>query len=52
MGKTIIEALEESADLIFVGLCSRKNNYGFTKIEGWTCCRFFISKYVVFDDFS
>jgi hypothetical protein len=50
--KTIVEALEESVDLVFIGLCSRKNNYGFTKIEGWACYRFFISKYVVFGDFS
>jgi hypothetical protein len=50
--KTIVEALEESVDLVFIRLCSRKNNYGFTKIEGWACCRFFISKYVVFSDFS
>jgi len=34
MRKTIVEALEESADLVFIGLCSRKDNYGFTKIEG------------------
>jgi hypothetical protein len=52
MRKTVVEALEESADLVFIGLCSRKNNYGFTKIDGWACCRFFISKYMVFDDFS
>jgi hypothetical protein len=52
MGKTVVKALEESANLIFVGLYSRKNNYGFTKIKGWACCRFFISKYVVFGDFS
>ena len=32
--KTIVEALEESADLVFIGLYSRKDNYGFTKIEG------------------
>jgi hypothetical protein len=51
-GKTVVEALEESADLIFVGFYSRKDNYGFTKIEGWACYRFFISKYVVFGDFS
>jgi hypothetical protein len=31
--KTIVEALEESADLVFIGLCSREDNYGFTKIE-------------------
>jgi hypothetical protein len=37
-GKTVVKALKESADLIFIGLCSRKNNYCFTKIEGWACC--------------
>jgi hypothetical protein len=51
-GKTILKALKESADLIFVGLCSRKNNYCLTKIEGWACCRFFISQFVVFGDIS
>jgi hypothetical protein len=50
--KTIVEALEESADLIFIGLCSRGDNYGFTKIERWACCRFLIFKDVVFDSFS
>jgi hypothetical protein len=52
MRKTIIEVLEESADLIFIGFCSREDNYGFTKIERWACCRFLISKDVVFGDFS
>jgi hypothetical protein len=51
-GETVVKALEKSADLIFVGLCSRKNYYGFTKIEGWACCRFFISKFIVFGDIS
>jgi hypothetical protein len=51
-GKTIVKALEKSSDLIFVGLCHRKNYYGFTKIEGWACCRFFISKFIVFGDIS
>jgi hypothetical protein len=37
-GETVVKALEKSADLIFVGLCSRKNYYGFIKIEGWACC--------------
>jgi hypothetical protein len=50
--KTIVEALEESADLVFIGLCSREDNYGFTKIERWARCRFLISKDVVFDNFS
>jgi hypothetical protein len=50
--KTIIEALEESTDLVFIGLYSRKDNYGFTKIERWACCWFLISKHVVFGDFS
>jgi hypothetical protein len=36
--KTIIEVLEESADLIFIGFYSREDNYGFTKIERWACC--------------
>jgi tryptophan synthase alpha subunit len=31
--KTIIEVLEESIDLVFIGFCSREDNYGFTKIE-------------------
>jgi tryptophan synthase alpha subunit len=31
--KTIIEVLEESADLIFIGFCSKEDNYGFTKIK-------------------
>jgi hypothetical protein len=37
-GETVVKALEKSADLIFVGLCSRKNYYGFIEIEGWACC--------------
>jgi hypothetical protein len=49
--KTIVEALEESTDLVFIGLCSRKDNYGFTKIERWACCQFLISKHVVFGNF-
>jgi tryptophan synthase alpha subunit len=50
--KTIIEVLEESADLVFIGFCSREDNYGFTKIERGACCRFLISKNVIFGDFS
>jgi hypothetical protein len=50
--KTIIEVLEESADLVFIGLCSREDNYVFTKIERRACCRFLISKDVIFGDFS
>jgi hypothetical protein len=33
MRKTIIEVLEEFADLVFIGFCFREDNYGFTKIE-------------------
>jgi hypothetical protein len=51
-GETIVKALEKSADLVFVGLCLRKNYYGLTKIEGWACCQFFISKFIVFGDIS
>jgi hypothetical protein len=31
--ETVVEVLEKSADLIFIGLCSREDNYGFTKVE-------------------
>jgi hypothetical protein len=51
-GNTIVKDLEKLADLIFVGLRPRKNYYGFTKIEGWACCQFFISKFIIFGDIS
>jgi hypothetical protein len=50
--ETIVEVLEKSADLIFIGLCSREDNYGFTEVERGACCRFLISKNVIFSDFS
>jgi hypothetical protein len=51
--ETVVEVLEKSADLIFIGLCSREDNYGFTKVEGGgACCRFLIPKNVIFGDFS
>jgi hypothetical protein len=50
--KTVVEALEESADIVFIGLCSREDNYGFTEIERWACYRFLISKDMVFGNFS
>jgi len=51
-GETIVKALEESADLVFVGLCPMEYYYGLTKIEGWVCCRFFIPKFIIFGDIS
>jgi hypothetical protein len=50
--ETIVEVLEKSADLIFIGLCSREDNYGFTKVERGACCRFLIPKNIIFGDFS
>jgi hypothetical protein len=31
--ETVVEALEKSVDLIFIDLCSREDNYGFTEVE-------------------
>jgi hypothetical protein len=50
--ETVVEVLEKSADLIFIGLCSREDNYGFTEVERRTCCRFLIPKNIIFSDFS
>jgi hypothetical protein len=50
--ETIIEVLEKSVDLVFIGLCSREDNYGFTEVERGACCRFLIPKNIIFDDFS
>jgi hypothetical protein len=37
-GETVVKALEKLADLVFIGLCPRKNYYGLIKIMGWACC--------------
>jgi hypothetical protein len=50
--ETIIEVLEKSVDLVFISLCSREDNYGFTKVERGACCRFLIPKNIIFSDFS
>jgi hypothetical protein len=31
--ETVVEVLEKSTDLIFISLCSREDNYGFTEVE-------------------
>jgi len=51
-GKTVVKGLEKSADMIFVGLCPREYYYSLTKIEGQTCCRFFILKFIIFSNIS
>jgi hypothetical protein len=50
--ETMVEILKKSVDLIFIGLCSRKDDYGFAKVERRVCCRFIISKDVIFGDLS
>jgi len=51
-GENIVKGLEESADLVFVGLCPREYYYGLTKIEGWACCRFFNLEFIMFGNIS
>ena len=48
MGEAIVEGLEEPADLVLVGLCTRKYYYCLAKIEGQARCRFFISELMIF----
>jgi hypothetical protein len=52
MRETMVEILKKPADLIFIGLCSREDNYGFTEVERRACCRFIVSKNVIFGDLS
>jgi len=48
----MVEILKKPANLIFIRLYSRKDNYGFAKVERRACCRFIISKDVIFGDLS
>jgi hypothetical protein len=50
--ETMLEILKKFADLIFISLCSRENNYGFAEVERRACCRFIVSKDVIFGDLS
>jgi hypothetical protein len=52
MGETIVKGLEKSADLVFVGLCPREYYYGLAKIEGRSCCRFFVLRFIIFSNIS
>jgi len=40
LGKTIIESLKESADLILMCISPRKDYDGLTEVEGRASCRF------------
>jgi len=51
-GETIVKSLEEPADLVLVGLCTREYYYCLAKIKGRVCCRFFILKFLIFDNVS
>ena len=50
--ETVVESLEEPADLVLIGFCPRKYYYGLAKIEGRACCRFFVLKFIIFDNVS
>jgi hypothetical protein len=50
--EAMVESLKKPADLIFIGLCSGEDNYGFAKVERRVCCRFIVSKDVIFRDLS
>ena len=48
MAKSIVERLEESANLVLIGFSPTEFYDYLAEIEGWVCCRFFICKIVVF----
>jgi hypothetical protein len=52
MGETMVEILEKPADLIFISLYFREDNYSFAEVERRACCRFLISKNIIFGDLS
>jgi hypothetical protein len=51
-GKTIVECLEESADLVLIRIGPRKNYDGFAKIEGGASCRFILCQFVILSNIS
>jgi hypothetical protein len=52
MRETVVESLEESADLVFICFCPRKDYDCFAKVEGRAGCRFLICQLVIFGDVS
>ena len=51
-GETIVKSLEESTDLVLVGLYPREYYYCLAKIEGRACCQFFVLKFIIFGNVS
>jgi hypothetical protein len=50
--ETMVEILKKPTDLIFISLCSREDNYGFAEVERRACCRFLVSKNIIFGNLS
>jgi hypothetical protein len=50
--ETMVKILEKPADLISISLCSKEDDYSFAKVERRACCRFLISKNIIFSDLS
>jgi hypothetical protein len=50
--ETMVEILKKPTDLIFISLCSREDNYSFAEVERRACCRFLVSKNIIFGNLS
>ena len=48
MGETIVEGLEEPADLVFIGFYPKHYYYCLAKIVGRVRCQFFILNLIIF----
>ena len=52
VGKTIIESLKESVDLVLICIGPKKDYDGFAKVEGRMSCRFIFYQLIIFSNIS